>query len=230
VLEADVRVRRGERVLRAGLRVAAGEIAVLVGPSGAGKTSVLRAIAGLVRPEEGTVSCGGATWLDTAAGIDVRPRDRRIGVVVQELALFPHLPAWRNVAFAAGGPRSGGSHTAARSPRSGGSRAAARSAAVEGLDRLGLAGRADARPADLSGGERQRVALARALARPAVALLLDEPFSALDGVAHATAATVLREAVAARGIPAIVVSHDPSDAGRLGATVHVLRDDVLRPG
>lgn len=209
MLEVDVRLRRGDRTFAAALTVEAGETAVVLGPSGAGKTSVLRAIAGLVRPEEGTIACGGTPWFDASRRIDVRPRDRRVGVVVQELALFPHLSAWRNVAFAAGGD-------------------GRRDAAVGWLDRLGLAHRADARPADLSGGERQRVALARALARPGVALLLDEPFSALDDATHDTAAALVRETVAARGVPALVVSHDPADEARLGARTFAMADGVLR--
>lgn len=229
MLEVDVRVRPGARTFTGTVSVAPGEVALLVGPSGAGKTSLLRAVAGLERPAEGTVRCGGATWLDVEHRVDVRPRDRRVGVLVQELALFPHLPAWRNVAFGAG---AFGAGAAAR--RRGGlggrreARGASRASAVAWLDRLGLADRADARPADLSGGERQRVALARALARPAVALLLDEPFSALDDAAHAVAAGVVREAVAERCVPAIVVSHDPADAARLGAAVHEMRDGRLR--
>jgi len=210
-LSADVRIRRGAATFSARLDVAAGDVALIVGPSGAGKTSVLRALAGLVRPEDGTIRCGDATWFDAHAGTDLRPRDRRVGVVVQELALFPHLPAWRNVAFAAG--RDGG-----------------RAEAVGWLERLGLADRADARPAALSGGERQRVALARALVRPSTALLLDEPFSALDDAAHDVAAALVREVVAERRVPAVVVSHDPGDAARLGAPPMTMQDGVLRAG
>nr|WP_246852367.1 ATP-binding cassette domain-containing protein [Patulibacter sp. SYSU D01012] len=213
-MRAELEVRRGDRAFAADVAVTAGAIALVVGPSGAGKTTVLRALAGLLRPDAGTVACGGETWFDAARGIDVRPRERRVGVAVQEDALFGHLPAWRNVAFALGDRP----------------RAARRAAALDWLDRLGLADRADARPAALSGGERQRVALARALARRPTALLLDEPFSALDAAAHDAAAAVVRDAVAALGVPALVVSHDPRDAARLGAAAHELRDGRLRVG
>lgn len=214
MLRAEIEVRRGDRAFTADVRVPAGAIALVAGPSGAGKTTVLRALAGLLRPDAGTVACGGETWFDAARRIDVRPRERRIGVAVQEDALFGHLSAWHNVAFALGDRP----------------RALRRDEALAWLDRLGLADRADARPAALSGGERQRVALARALARRPAALLLDEPFSALDDAAHDAAAAVVRGAVAELDVPALVVSHDPRDAARLGATAHELRDGRLRVG
>ncbi len=217
-LRADVRVVRGARTFAARLTVAPGEIALVVGPSGSGKTSVLRALAGLVRPETGTVVCGGRTWFDADGRTDLRPRDREVGVVVQELGLLPHLSAWRNVAFAT--DRGRGAPRRSRHER--------RTDAVGRLERLGLADRADARPADLSGGERQRVALARALARPVGALLLDEPFSALDAEAHDVAAALVRAEVTRRGIPAVVVTHDPDDARRLGARVHAFAEGTLR--
>src|SRR5207248_2599263 len=149
------------------LQVQPGAPLALAGPSGAGKTTVLRVIAGLARPRAGRVDCG-ETWLDTARGIDLPPERRGCGFVFQHHALFPHLSAWRNVAYAAD-----------------------RGRALELLDRFGIAHRADARPHELSGGERQRVALARAMAARPRALLLDEPFGALDPRtrAHAAAGT-----------------------------------------
>src|SRR5918998_1524205 len=170
-LEAAVRTRIGALDLDVGLAVAAGECLALAGPSGAGKTSVLRVIAGLLRPAGGRVKCGGAEWLDTARGIDIPAERRACGYLFQEYALFGHQSAWRNVAYGLRElPRR------EREPR-----------ARELLGRFGLAGRADARPATLSGGERQRVALARALARRPAALLLDEPLAALDAGTRAAA-------------------------------------------
>lgn len=215
MLEVDVRVRRGDRVFTARLDVAPGEAVVVVGASGAGKSSVVRALLGLVRPEDGVIRCGDVAWFSAADGTDLRPRDRRVGAVVQEHALFPHLNAWRNVAFA--------SHGVPRADR--------RVAATEWLGRLGLEDRAGARPGALSGGQRQRVALARALAGRTTALVLDEPFSALDEEAHDIAARCVRDVVAERRIPALVVTHDPEDAERLGARTAVMADDALRlPG
>jgi molybdate transport system ATP-binding protein len=206
VLRAEARATLGATRLDVALEVPAATCLALAGPSGAGKTSVLRAIAGLLRPEAGTVRCGDAVWLDRAAGVDLPPERRDVGYVFQEYALFAHLSAWRNVAYGLRGH----------------SRAQRRERAHELLERFGIAGLADARPATLSGGERQRVALARALApRPAV-LLLDEPLSALDartrGSAGRELAAVLREAA----VPAVLVTHDFTEAALLGDTVAVM--------
>src|SRR3954471_2899948 len=145
------------------LAVGAGERVAVAGPSGAGKTTLLRIAAGLVRPETGRVASGDAIWLDTGDGREVPTERRRCGVVFQDYALFPHLSAWRNVAYGMRGARR------EQRPR-----------ARELLERFGLGDLADASPASLSGGERQRVALARALAAEPRALLLDEPLAALD--------------------------------------------------
>ena len=164
MLRAEARTRLGALGLDVALEVRGGECLALAGPSGAGKTSVLRIAAGLVRPERGLVEANGETWLDTERGVDVPPEERRCGYVFQEYALFPHLSAWQTVAF----------------PLRGIPRAERRERALELLGRFGLRELADARPRTLSGGERQRVAVARALARKPAVLLLDEPLSALD--------------------------------------------------
>jgi molybdate transport system ATP-binding protein len=181
------------------LDVAPGETLALVGPSGAGKTTVLRAIAGLVRPSGGWIECGG-TWFD--ARTHVPPEQRSVGLVFQEYALFPHLTVERNVAF-------GGR--------------------VDGLlERLRIDHLARAKPGDLSGGERQRVALARALARRPKVLLLDEPMSALDphtrGEVRAELHVILRDL----GLPTLLVTHDFEDAATLADRVGVLVEGRLR--
>jgi molybdate transport system ATP-binding protein len=206
VLRAELGAQLGATRLDVALNVAAGECLAIAGPSGAGKTSVLRAVAGLLSPQRGSVRCGEAVWLDRAAGIDLAPERRHVGYVFQEYALFAHLSAWRNVAYGVRGMP----------------RAARRERAHELLERFGIGALADARPATLSGGERQRVALARALApRPAV-LLLDEPLSALDtrtrGAAGRELGSVLREA----GVPALLVTHDFTEAALLGDRVAVM--------
>jgi molybdate transport system ATP-binding protein len=215
LLELEARAVRGALELELALEVGAGECLALVGPSGAGKTSALRIVAGLLRPQEGRVVCDGETWLDTARGVDLRPERRRCGYVFQDFALFGHLSAWRNVAY--------GLEDVPRGQR--------RAAALELLERFGVADRADARPGELSGGERQRVAVARALARRPHALLLDEPLSALDPRTRAAAArelhTVLREA----GVPSLLVTHDFTEAALLGDRLGVLdRGRIVQVG
>jgi molybdate transport system ATP-binding protein len=203
VLRAELETTVGALALAVELEVKQGECLALVGPSGAGKTSVLRAIAGLLEPRRGRVSCGERVWLDTAAGQSVPPERRGCGYLFQEYALFPHLSAWRNVAY--GLPRE-----------------RRRERAHELLARFGLGDRADARPHELSGGERQRVALARALAREPSALLLDEPLSALDARTRARASRELAATLRAAGVPAVLVTHDFAEAALLGDRVAVL--------
>ncbi len=206
MLRVEAEMSLGALELEVGLQVEAGECLALAGPSGAGKTSVLRIAAGLVRPRRGRVEANGETWLDTDRGINLAPEHRRCGYVFQEYALFPHLAAWQNVAY----------------PLRGMSRPARRERAVELLDRFGLAGLADARPRTLSGGERQRVAVARALARRPGVLLLDEPLSALDARTRAAAAHQLAAVLRQVDIPSLLVTHDFSEAAQLGDRVGVI--------
>jgi molybdenum ABC transporter ATP-binding protein len=173
------------------------ETVALVGPSGAGKTTVLRAVAGLVRPSHGRISSNGSIWFDSRGKVDLRPERRAVGYVLQEYALFPHLTVEKNVSFAGDKRR-------------------------DLLERLGIAGLAKAKPGELSGGERQRVALARALARRPEILLLDEPMAALDphtrGRVRAELRTLLREL----RLPAILVTHDFVDAAAVADRIAVL--------
>ena len=176
------------------------ETVALVGPSGAGKTSLLRAIAGLARPARGTVSCADDVWFDSERGIDRRPEERSVGFVFQEYALFPHLSVEHNVTF--GGGRADGL-----------------------LRRLRIEHLARAKPSELSGGERQRVALARALAREPRVLLLDEPMAALDPHTRGKVRAELHDLLA---LPALLVTHDFEDAAALADRVGVLVDGRLR--
>src|SRR5947209_6238518 len=162
MLELSLNLRVSVLDLSAELTVGAAPLAI-AGPSGAGKTTLLRLIAGLLQPTAGWIRCDGTTWFDAERGLDVPAERRPCGYVFQDYALFPHLSAGDNVAFAIRGERR-----------------ARRRQAFELLERFGLAERAKARPAELSGGERQRVAIARALAREPRLLLLDEPLAALD--------------------------------------------------
>ena len=188
------------------LAVGSNELLALVGPSGAGKTTVLRAIAGLQRPASGFVRANGETWFSSERGIFVSPQDRAVGLVFQEYALFPHLSALENVAIALGHVEASEREERARVL----------------LSRVRLTGVASRRPGVLSGGERQRVALARALARAPRVLLLDEPFSAVDRQTREHLKRELAELRGSLGIPVILVTHDITEALMLADRVSVL--------
>ena len=206
MLRVEAATRLGAFALDVALEAPDARCLALAGPSGAGKSSVLRIAAGLLRPDSGRVSCGEQTWLDTARGIDVVPERRRCGYVFQDYALFPHLTARQNVAY----------------PLRDATRYDRRRRASELLDRFGVAHLADTRPRTMSGGERQRVALARALARPPAALLLDEPLSALDSRTRASASRELAAVLRETGVPALLVTHEFTEAALLGDRVGVI--------
>jgi molybdate transport system ATP-binding protein len=215
VLRIRAATRLGSFELDVALEVQAGTCLALAGPSGAGKTSVLRAVAGLLRPDRGLIRCGDEVWLDTERGVFVAPERRRCGYVFQEYALFGHLSAWQNVAY----------------PLRGLGREERRRRALGLLERFGVAHVADARPRTLSGGERQRVAVARALAREPAALLLDEPLSALDTRSRAAGGRELASVLAEVGVPSILVTHDFTEAALLGDRVGVIdRGRVVQLG
>jgi ABC-type sulfate/molybdate transport systems ATPase subunit len=176
----------------------------LVGPSGAGKTTVLRAIAGLVRPSSGRITAGGNVWFDAAEDVCLAPDRRRVGLVFQDYALFPHLTVRQNIEYAR------------------------HRSADEYLDRFSIRHLERARPSDLSGGERQRVALARALARDPEVLLLDEPLSALDTHTKAGVRSELHDLLRGLGIPVLLVTHDFEDAAALAGRVGVIVEGELR--
>jgi molybdate transport system ATP-binding protein len=187
------------------LTVPDGATTALVGPSGAGKTTVLRVVAGLLRPRIGVVALGERTWLDTGKAIDVPPERRKVGYLFQEYALFPHLDVLANVRFGA-----------------------ARNAPVaELLERFKISHLTAARVSELSGGERQRVALARALALEPGVLLLDEPLSALDAHTKATVRIELHELLRDLALPTILVTHDFEDAAALADQVGVIVDGTI---
>ncbi len=191
-------------LLRAAFMIEGRETAILWGPSGAGKTTVLNCIAGLTDPDRGEIQVEGRTVFSPEKQIRLAPRERNVGFVFQSFALFPHMTARENIAFAM--------------PRG------EKKGAGELLERFRLAPLANRRPAELSGGERQRLALARALAiRPRV-LLLDEPFNALD---RRTRDEMYREFLALRGgidMSVILVTHDRSEAELLGTRIYEIRD------
>ncbi|MCW5752071.1 MAG: ABC transporter ATP-binding protein, partial [Alphaproteobacteria bacterium] len=192
--------------LAARFACAAGEVLALVGPSGSGKSTILRCIAGILRPRRGRVAVNGEVWFDSERGVALSPRERAVGMVFQNYALFPHMSAIGNVMAAM-------DHLPAP---------ARKARAVELLGLLHLAGLEDRRPAELSGGQQQRVALARAMAREPRVLLLDEPFSAVD---KATRQRLYREIAGLRekfSIPVILVTHDIDEAIMLADRMSVL--------
>jgi len=191
------------------LEVPAGSFTSLLGPSGCGKTTLLRIIAGLERPDHGTVEVDGR-MVDGPSG-HVGPEDRSVGMVFQANALFPHLDVGRNVAF--------GLRDLDREGR--GRRV------TKVLELVGLAGLERRMPSELSGGQQQRVALARALAPSPSLLLLDEPFSSLDAALRATVREEVRAILKAAGQTALLVTHDQEEALSITDRVGVMFDGRL---
>jgi len=210
-LEVDVAAAIGSFALRARLDVPAGTPTALVGPNDAGKTSLLLATLGIVRPSAGRIALGGEILFDAAAGVSLPPERRGIGYVPQNHALFPHMTVRQNVEFALA--CRGGAGVPARDRRA---------LAAELLGDMELGALADRRPPTLSGGESQRVALARALAAAPRALLLDEPLAALDVGVRRQVRGFVAATLARLDVPALVVTHDLADAAAIGARVAVL--------
>lgn len=174
-----------------------GQLLALVGPSGGGKTTLMRVIAGLDQPDLGRLTFNGETWLDTREKIDLPPQDRALGYVFQEYTLFPHLTVFHNVAFASEDARK----------------------VADLLKLLEVWHLRDRKPRKLSGGERQRVALAQALARNPKVLLLDEPFSALDVVSRRKLQGELKKIKREFDLPVIHITHDLEEAEYLADTL-----------
>jgi len=189
-LDVKVKKRRHDFDVDVSFSCKGGEMLVLVGPSGAGKTTIVRLIAGLEKPDDGRIACGDEIWADSGRGIHLPPQKRCLGYVFQDYPLFPHLTLGANAAFS--------SHDGAEVERL--------------MKRFGIHHLRDHKPDRVSGGERQRCAICQALARVPRVLLLDEPFSALD----VSTRRILRDDIVAMkgnlGIPMIYVTHDISEA------------------
>lgn len=203
VLSCRFRHRRGDFALDVAFEAPPG-ITALWGPSGAGKTTTLAVVSGLLSPDEGEVRLGDQTWLDTSQRASAPVHERRVAYLFQSLALFPHMTAEENVLFA----------MERRAPRA---ERRARARAI--LDRLFVGKLADRYPATFSGGEAQRVALARALATEPRVMLLDEPFSALDEALREELHETVRATVAELSVPALFVTHDEGEARALATRV-----------
>ena len=205
-LEVDIQQAQ-PMALCGAFRCEATELLALVGPSGAGKTSMLRVLAGLTRPQQGRISIGSTVWCDTEQGIFVPAQRRHVGLVFQDYALMPHLTALHNVAL-----------SLLHLPR-----AARLAKARHWLDHVQLTPAEQARrPAALSGGQQQRVAVARALAREPRLLLLDEPFSSVDQMNRRELYRLLAQLRRDLAIPILLVTHDLNEARLLSDTLVVM--------
>ncbi len=209
----DLRVVRDGRVVLDGCSAEfpAGRRTVLWGRSGVGKSTLLAAVAGLLTPLSGTITLGSRVLFSGEGGVDVRPHERGVGFVFQDLALWPHLRAIDQVRLV--GRRAG----------------LDRAGALSRLESVGLAGLLARRPGQLSGGEQQRLAIARALAGKPAMLLLDEPFSSVDKETRLSLRDLLREVSPRVSGPTIYVTHDAADASTLAEGVFTLEDGKLSP-
>jgi putative spermidine/putrescine transport system ATP-binding protein len=206
---ADLRVVRGGRevVRGVGFDIADGSVVGLLGPSGCGKTTLLRLIAGFLKPDTGVIRLSG----EDVSGLPTRARE--CGVVFQAYALFPHMRVWENIAYPLRVREVGFDERRRR--------------AVEMLDRVGLSGLADRLPAQLSGGQQQRVALARALVFGPRALLLDEPLSAVDAATRVTMRDEIRRIQRSHNIATLLITHDQDEALSLADRIVLLKDGGL---
>lgn len=215
-IDKTVRSERRSFRLRVRFRTQA-QRTVIYGPSGAGKSLTLQALAGLLTPDAGRIAFGDEVLFDAAAGIDIPARRRCFGYLFQDYALFPHLSVRQNVAF-------GLQHGPLNPARGAGGEAVAHWLRALELDEV-----AAQRPSELSGGQRQRTALARALVNSPRALLLDEPFSALDPALRERTRRELDELLARLGIPVVTITHDPDDVARFGEETLYLCDGAIGP-
>jgi molybdate transport system ATP-binding protein len=214
VFKVDVSGAVGTLPISAAFRTGEAPL-VIVGPNGAGKTSLLMMILGAIRPTRGHIALDDVVLFDAASGVDVPVECRQVGFLPQRYALFPHLDAAANVAYGIRGVP----------------RAERRRLAVEALGALDVANLAGRRPAELSGGEAQRVALARALASGPRALVLDEPFAALDASVRRDVRRFLADRLRAWRLPTVVVTHDRADAEAFdGELVVIERGIVVQAG
>lgn len=195
----------GEIDMHAELNIEKGELCSLFGKSGAGKTTILRILAGLLDPEDGTIKIAGKTWFDKKNKINVPVNKRKCGFVFQDYALFPNMTVRRNIEYAA----------------------VDKNRIDDLIDMVGMSELKDRKPDTLSGGQKQRVAIARALAAEPEVLLLDEPFAALDADMRNALQNDLKTIHRNLGITTILVSHDKGEVFKLATKVYMMDDGVI---
>ncbi len=218
--ELQLRAVVADRHLDVEFSVSAGEVLAVLGPNGAGKSTALHVIAGLIRPDQGVVRLGERVLTDTATGVNVPTHDRRVGLLLQDPLLFPHMSVAANVAF---GPHSRPAKFRMFRPV----RAKERATALRWLREVDAEQFAERKPRQLSGGQAQRVAIARALAAEPDVLLLDEPLTGLDVAAAAAIRAVLRSVVTRTGCAVILITHDLLDVFTLADRVLVLESGKI---
>ena len=208
VLQKTLRSSSGQVNFDIDLQIEAGQMVVLYGPSGAGKTSTLRMLAGLMKPDAGRIGFGTSTWFDAAQKINLKPQKRPVGLLFQDYALFPNMGVRKNLEFAL--PKKGDAKKIDE--------------LLEVMDLTDLENRL---PATLSGGQQQRVALARTLVPQPELLLLDEPLSALDDVMRLKLQDYIRQLHHQYGLTTILISHDIAEIIRLADQVFVMEDGKI---
>lgn len=202
----------GELSLNFASTIERGELVTLYGPSGAGKTSVLRMLAGLLKPESGSIRIDDEVWYDSTTSVNVRPQDRGIGIVFQDYSLFPNMTVRGNLKFALQKGQSS-------------------KVVDELLELTQMASLQDKKPAILSGGQKQRVAVAMALVRKPRVLLLDEPLSALDSLMQSKLQEYLLQVHEQFSLTTILVSHDISEVIKMSKRVLVLEEGrIIKDG
>ncbi|MGD9000218.1 MAG: ABC transporter ATP-binding protein [Granulosicoccaceae bacterium] len=208
-LSIRAQLKRGGFRLNVDLQIPGQGVTAIIGPSGSGKSSLLRLIAGLERPQYGCLQAGDTVWVDSDRKVCLPPQQRKAGVVFQDYALFEHMNVAQNIAYGV-----------TRRDRDG--------AVRHWIQRLQLQGLEQHYPSRLSGGQRQRVALARALAPQPDILLLDEPFSAVDAHLRQTLRTQIKQLIHDLQQPVLIISHDLEDVRHMADNIGVMIDGRIR--
>lgn len=203
----EMTTSEGKNMLNIRREISGGDFICLVGHSGSGKTTLLRILSGLLTPDEGVIRVGGKTWFDSTAGINLKPQQRSIAYMFQDLALFPNMTVAQNIGYA--------------------QRAHNPTHINELLDIFGMKGLATQKPGKLSGGQKQRVALARALASSPQILLLDEPLSSIDQEMRQALQSEILKAHEYLNSTSIMVTHDLPEARRMANEIIKIKNGLI---